>query len=105
MIIWVNGAFGAGKTQTTHELCRRLGRGWIADPELPGFGLHRMQPRALRGDFQDESAWRTGVRDVLARLDSHPDLHPVLVPMTLVRDDYADEILETLRDNGRHIRL
>lgn len=104
MIIWVNGAFGVGKTQVAHELRRRLGRGWIADPELPGFGLHRMQPRALRGDFQDEPAWRIGVRDVLARLDSHPDLHPVLVPMTLVRDDYADEIVETLRDHGHDVR-
>lgn len=103
MIVWINGAFGGGKTQTAHELRRRIGRGWISDPELPGFGLHRMMPRALRRNFQDEPAWRLGVRDVLARLDDHPELSPVIVPMTLVRDDCFDEIVGALRAQGRRV--
>jgi gluconate kinase len=104
MIIWVNGAFGAGKTQVAHELRRRLGCGWVADPELVGFGLHRMLPRALRRDFQDEPAWRLGVRDALHRLDADGSVQPVIVPMTLVVDAYADEILDGLRAAGHDLR-
>jgi hypothetical protein len=31
-----------------------------------------MAPPDVRIDFQDEPAWRIGVRDVLARLDAAP---------------------------------
>jgi hypothetical protein len=103
VIVWINGAFGAGKTQVAHELRRRLGRGWVADPELVGFGLHRMLPSRLRTDFQDEPAWRLGVRDALHRLDA-AGVDPVLVPMTLVVDAYADEILDGLRHGGHDVR-
>lgn len=104
MIVWINGTFGVGKTQVAHELRRRLGRGWVADPELVGFGLHRMLPRRLRRDFQDEPAWRLGVRDTLHRLDADVPVQPVIVPMTLVVDAYADEILEWLRAAGHDVR-
>lgn len=61
MIVWINGAFGVGKTRT-----------------------------------------------VLARLDADPAIQPVIVPMTLVVDEYADEILNGLRNRGtdlRHVSL
>jgi hypothetical protein len=104
VIVWINGTFGVGKTQTAHELRRRIGRGWIADPELVGYGLHRMQPRRMRGDFQDEPAWRLGVRDVLRRLDAEHSVQPVIAPMTLVVDEYADEIIGGLRADGHDVR-
>ncbi len=96
----MNGTFGVGKTQVTHELRRRLGAGWIADPELVGFGLHRMQPPARRRDFQDLAAWGAGVVEVLTGLADLDE--PVLVPMTLV--DHADEVLGALPDL-RHVTL
>ena len=104
VIVWINGAFGAGKTQVAHELRRRLGCGWVADPELVGYGLQRMLPRRLRTDFQDEPAWRLGVRDALHRLDAEGGVQPVIVPMTLVVDAYADEIVEWLRAAGHDVR-
>ena len=58
--MWINGAFGAGKTQTAHELHRRVDGSRIADPELLGFALHETLPPAARGDFQDLPQWRTG---------------------------------------------
>lgn len=65
MLIWVNGPFGGGKTQTAHEIGRRLPGSVICDPEEVGFGLHRMAPPSLRADFQDLPAWRQGVYEVL----------------------------------------
>lgn len=36
MIIWINGAFGSGKTQTAYELCRRMRGAYVYDPENAG---------------------------------------------------------------------
>ena len=53
MLVWINGAFGAGKTQTAFELARRLADAHVADPELLGFALRWTLPPAAHGDFQD----------------------------------------------------
>lgn len=103
MLIWINGAFGAGKTHTAFELQRRLSGAHVADPELLGFGLQRMLPIEQRTDFQDLPQWRTGVLETLAQVAAaHPG--PMLVPMTLVRDDYFDQIVGGLRARGVDLR-
>jgi len=103
VLVWVNGAFGAGKTQTAHELCRRLPNAHVADPELLGFALHKMLPPAARGDFQDLPQWRAGLVAVLQQAETSHD-GPVIVPMTIVRDDYFDEIIGGLRSRGVDVR-
>ncbi|GCD47119.1 AAA family ATPase [Streptomyces paromomycinus] len=103
MLLWINGPFGGGKTQTAHEIQRRLPGSVICDPEHVGFGLHRMTPPALRGDFQDLPAWRQGVHEVLdLALTRHPGT--VIAPMTLVETAYFDEIVGRLRDRGHDVR-
>ncbi|MFF0434682.1 ATP-binding protein [Streptomyces sp. NPDC004327] len=97
MLLWINGPFGGGKTQTAYELRRRLPGGVVCDPEHVGFGLHRALPAELRGDFQDLRAWRQGVYEVLdLALRRHEG--PVLVPMTLVDAGYFAEIVGRLRE-------
>ncbi|GHC52531.1 AAA family ATPase [Streptomyces cinnamoneus] len=103
MLVWINGPFGGGKTQTAHELHRRLPGSVICDPEHAGFGLHRMLPPALRGDFQDLPAWRQGVYEVLdLALTRHHG--PVIVPMTVVEPKYFDETVGRLRERGHDVR-
>lgn len=103
MLIWINGAFGAGKSHTAFELRRRLGNAHVADPELLGYALRRMLPGAGRGDFQDLPLWRSGVVEALHQAaTSHPG--PVLVPMTIVNDAYFDEIVGVLRERGVDVR-
>jgi hypothetical protein len=102
MLLWINGPFGGGKTQTAHELGRRLPGSVICDPEHVGFGLHRMTPPSLRGDFQDLPAWRQGVYEVLDRtLTEHEGT--VIAPMTLVEPDYFAQILGRLRERGHDV--
>ncbi|MEU1878000.1 AAA family ATPase [Streptosporangium sp. NPDC020072] len=103
MLVWVNGPFGGGKTQTAHELRRRLPGSVICDPEHVGFGLHRMLPPELRGDFQDLPAWRRGVHEMLELVLGKHD-GPVIVPMTVVEPEYFREIVGRLRDNGHDVR-
>src|ERR1700736_5180506 len=102
MLVWINGPFGGGKPQTAHELRRRLPRSVICDPEEVGFGLHRMTPPALRGDFQDLPAWRQGVFEVLY-LTLVAGVCPVIVPMTVVDPGYFAETIGRLRDRGHEV--
>lgn len=85
MLIWINGAFGSGKTQTAFELHRRSPGSHVADPELIGFAIHRMLPAHARNDFQNRPQWRSAVVATLADAVAATD-DPVLVPMTLVED-------------------
>ncbi|MFZ2238160.1 MAG: AAA family ATPase [Gordonia amarae] len=103
MLLWINGAFGAGKTQTAFELQRRLTAAHVADPEQLGYGIHRMLPADQRGDFQDRPQWRSGVVETLAQIDKHADV-PVIVPMTLVDADYFDEVVGGLMGRGVDVR-
>ena len=106
MLIWINGAFGAGKTHTAHELHRRLPGSHVADPELIGFAMHKMLPAAARDDFQDLPGWRAAVVATLRAAEQAAD-GPVIVPMTIVRADYFDEIVGALRTDVdlRHVTL
>lgn len=100
MLVWINGPFGGGKTQTATELHRRWAGSVLCDPELVGFGLHRMMPRRLRGDFQDLPAWRQGVYEVLSLTLAE---HDVIAPMTLVDPGYFAEIIGRLRADGHEV--
>lgn len=102
MLLWINGPFGSGKTHVAAEIAHRNPGTWIADPELVGFGLHRMLPGHLRGDFQDLPSWRVGVIDALDRvLRQHEGL--VIAPQTLVNEEYFEEILGGLRDRDHDV--
>lgn len=100
MIIWINGAFGSGKTQAAYELVRRHPGLVLSDAEEPGCGLHRMLPPELRGDFQDFPAWRSGVRQALARVDDAG--LDVVAPMTLI--EHHDEVIGGLRSEGHIVK-
>ena len=60
LIIWLNGAFGAGKTQTAFELRHRLGDAFVYDPENMGYCIRQNVPDTCKyGDFQDYPMWRS----------------------------------------------
>ncbi|MFC9993623.1 AAA family ATPase [Nocardia sp. NPDC127526] len=103
MLLWINGPFGGGKTQTAFELHRRLPGSVVCDPEEVGFGLHRIIPRELRGDFQDLPAWRQGVYEALDLVLSKHD-GPVIAPMTVVESAYFAETVGRLREKGHDVR-
>ena len=110
MIVWLNGAFGAGKTTAAHELLNLLPGSMLYDPELIGAGLRRMLPKERLGqvdDFQDLPSWRRLVAETAAALLAEVP-GPLVVPMTLLRQDYRDEIFGALaarRISVRHLLL
>lgn len=107
MIVWLNGAFGAGKTQTAYELRRRLPGSYVYDPENAGFFIRDNLPPGLGlADFQDFPMWRAFNLEMLDYIASRYEGH-VIVPMTLASRAYYDEIVGALaqKHEVRHFIL
>ena len=69
MIIWLNGAFGAGKTSAAYVLHRRIPNSFLYDAAQLGYFIRRNIPADMRkSDFQHHSVWRKGSADMLAIL-------------------------------------
>jgi len=104
MILWINGAFGAGKTQTAYELHRRLPDSFVYDPENAGYFIRKNVPKRIAlSDFQDYPMWRETNYAMLKHLDSEYD-GVAIAPMTLVNPQYFDEIVGRLREDGVSVR-
>jgi len=103
VLVWINGPFGGGKTTAAFELRRRVPGSVVCDPEHLGYGLHRMLPPALRADFQDLQAWRSGVHEILDLL-ARNHAGPVIVPMTMIDSRYFAQIIDRLRNDGHDVR-
>ena len=102
MIIWINGAFAAGKTTLAQELERRLPDAMPFDPEYVGYILTKWVPPADSGDFQDIPLWRKLVADFAIGLASEYR-RPLIVPMTLVNPRYRDEIFGPIEQAGERL--
>lgn len=92
-VIWLNGAFGAGKTKTAYELQRRLPGSYVYDPENAGDFIRKNLPPGMElDDFQDYPMWRTINLDMLRYLlQNRPG--PVIVPMTVTSRAYYDQLI------------
>jgi hypothetical protein len=100
VIVFLNGAFGIGKTSVANHLRRRLPDSAIFDPEHVGFVLQRLPrwvPLAGRGtdDFQDLPLWRRASVRGIALVRRFRGT--VLVPMAFTNLAYLDELLSGAR--------
>ncbi|MEU9607225.1 AAA family ATPase [Streptomyces sp. NPDC048057] len=98
MIVWVNGAFGSGKTTLVDALRPHWPEALVYDPEQVGYLLREIVP-VPTGNFQDLRLWRRQVVELAAGLVAEYR-RPLLVPMTLVDPGYHAEIFDGLRDRG-----
>jgi hypothetical protein len=97
VIVWINGPFGVGKSTAATLLAEAWPEATVFDPEDLGFLLRRWHPPdAVVEDFQDLPTWRRLVRETAAGL-LRDFGHPLIVPMTLLKAAYFDEIVGGLR--------
>ncbi|MEU0005830.1 NUDIX domain-containing protein [Streptomyces sp. NPDC006314] len=104
-VVWINGAFGAGKTTTARELIELIPNSTLFDPEVVGAALTHLLPAkrlAEVGDLQDLPMWRRLVVDTAAGMLAELG-GTLVVPMTLLRQEYRDEIFGGLA--ARRIRV
>lgn len=97
MIVWINGAFGVGKTSLARALSAKWPAALFFDPEEIGFMLRKVVPKEFQtDDFQDIPLWRQlTVQTVIGLLKQTN--RPLIVPMTLVNPVYFEEIIGELR--------
>nr|BAJ05900.1 putative TmrB-like protein [Streptomyces sp. SANK 60405] len=108
MLVWINGAFGAGKSSVTEEVTRAVGEVIVFDPEEVGFHLRTWVPLPASQDFQDLACWRDVVGQTCAAFERHYPSRLLLVPMTVVNDDYRREIFDIIHqstDDVLHVWL
>ena len=100
MIVWINGAFGAGKTETANALHQRVPNSFVYDPENAGYYIRASLPEELQlDDFQYHPEWREINYTMLSKMErSYSGL--TIVPMTLVNPEYYEEIIGRLRADG-----
>jgi predicted kinase len=103
-VIWLNGAFGVGKTTVAELLVERIGGATVIDPETIGEMLRELLPAKWQeDDWQDIPLWRSltrGAIDGLVRAGQCP----LVIPMTVARHDYFDEIVGALQSGGVEVR-
>ncbi|WP_137994830.1 NUDIX domain-containing protein [Streptomyces vilmorinianum] len=110
VIVWVNGAFGAGKSITARELVDLIPNSTLYDPEIIGGAMNWLLPQKRLDevdDYQDLPIWRRLVVDAAAALLAEVG-GVLVVPMTLLRQEYRDEIFGALaarRIQVRHVLL
>ncbi|ASR55728.1 TmrB protein [Cellulomonas sp. PSBB021] len=101
MILWLNGPFGVGKSTCTRLLLQQDSQARQYDPERLGWLIQRTVGLVRPGDFQDRPAWRRGVVHGAHRAARRTPT--LIVPMTLLRADFTDEVLGGLRAAGHDV--
>lgn len=100
MIIWLNGAFGSGKTTCAFELNRRLSNSFVYDPENIGYFILNNTPKNIqKPDFQDYGQWRVFNYEMLKYIATEYS-GIIIVPMTINNHQYYEEIIQRLIDEG-----
>lgn len=93
MIIFVNGAFGVGKTTVAKLLIKALPNSLLFDPEEIGFFLRNvLGPIDKRDDFQHYPIWRK-LTVSTAQLLKQTYKRDLVIPMTIWRPEYFNEVI------------
>lgn len=99
MIIWINGSYGSGKTQTAYELQRRLPNSYVYDPENIGYFLDKNLPtefsKISQGNFQNYDLWRNFNYQMISYIASNYD-GILIISMTIINKQYYDQIIGNL---------
>jgi broad-specificity NMP kinase len=97
MLIWINGAHGAGKTRVARRLAATHPSTHLIDPERIGFMLRDLWPYELPGDFKLLRVWRELTLSVLRAAALERPERTLVVPMTIADSAMLSEILDGLR--------
>ncbi len=102
MIVWLNGAYGAGKSITAERIRELCPGTLIFDAEAVGNAVRdNLEPVLYHTEFPDYAIWREFVAKLLAEMAARAE-GPILVPMTVLSSAYIEEIRDRLRDVPFH---
>lgn len=97
MIVFINGAFGVGKTTVAERLAERIPNSLLFDAEMAGYYLRAVvAPVEKPDDFQHLPMWRTLTVTTAQWLQERYG-RTLIMPMTIWRAAYFDEVIGGLR--------
>lgn len=99
MIIWLNGAFGVGKTTTAEAVCAQRPGPHLFDPETVGSTLMANLDGPAPADFQDLESWRELVPAVAAAVSTERAAH-LVAAQTVLEEAYWTELRRGFDDRG-----
>jgi chloramphenicol 3-O-phosphotransferase len=99
VIIWLNGAFGCGKTTTASELRSLVSSSRVFDPETVGYMLRPNLADHAVSDFQHWPPWRPLVVATATELARYTGQH-LIAPQTILTRRYLEQIFAGLRAAG-----
>jgi hypothetical protein len=99
MIVWLNGTFGVGKSTTSELLAKTLPEARLFDSERVGELLAPILAGVPCYDFQEWDPWRGLVVETAARVLDFVG-GTLVVPQTVLVEQYWDEISAGLADRG-----
>lgn len=103
MIVFINGAFGVGKTTLAELLLARIKNSLLFDAEEVGVFLsHVVQPIVTFDDFQDLPMWRTLTVETAKQLKLSYG-RTLIMPMTIWYQPYFEEVMTGLRQSEPHL--
>ncbi|WP_431971029.1 hypothetical protein [Nocardia sp. bgisy134] len=101
-VVWLNGAFGAGKTTVSNRLADTFADSVTVDPEEVGSILRSsLQKTCPRRDFQDWKAWRRVSVELIASIATEVPGSLIVVPQTILVEKYWEEISNGLSPRVR----
>ncbi|MCY4014820.1 MAG: AAA family ATPase [Gammaproteobacteria bacterium] len=101
-VVWINGAFGAGKSTVAQRLAAALPDAAVFDPEpLARLIRDAMPPSRRPSDYQDSALWRHLTVEAVGGLAAGSGV--VIVPMTLIDERYFADTVGVLRASGVHV--
>jgi len=102
VIIWLNGAFGAGKTTTAAELAGTMPSARLFDPEMVGYLLMEYLKDHDFYDFQELPAWRTLVPAVTNEIARFTGQH-LIATQAVLNESYWTELQQGFKQHSLEV--
>lgn len=100
MIIWISGAYGVGKSTLAEALLKKINNCIIFDAEIVGDAVRENYPNEPYGVIYEDYPLWCDFNYMLLRDVHNTFHHNILVPMTMVRQNSYDKIIQRLLDDG-----
>ena len=100
MIIWISGAYGVGKSTLAEALLKKINNCIIFDAEIVGDAVRENYPNEPYGVIYEDYPLWCEFNYMLLRDVHNTFHHNILVPMTMVRQNSYDKIIQRLLDDG-----
>lgn len=105
MILWIDGAYGVGKSTLSEELVKLDTNLFIFDAEAVGNAVRDNMPKCLFNGyiFEGYDLWFKTIVELLKEITSSYG-GDILVPMTLIKVDSFDKIATPLQKVGVEVK-